>query len=70
MTYTILWKDSTDKFEMDGFEDDFIGPLLQYAAMAEGVKVSKNSESHQLGLLEEAGVPVKIIDEDGAKLVW
>jgi len=67
MSYVISFNDETEKFVMDGYEENFISSHLWAIAIKEGLEsafVSTISESHALSMLLDSGVEIELVDID------
>lgn len=67
MSYVISFNDETEKFVMDGYEEDYIGNLLSVIAVCEGLEEHTNKaicESHALAILRTNGVEIELVDID------
>lgn len=69
MSYTI--QAMGDKFVMNGVEAKFIVDHLFKIAEDSGFTyIQVTSESHLLHDLQEHGIVVNLLDEDGSKIEW
>lgn len=67
MPYTISFNDATEKFVMEGHEEDFIGSHLWTIAIKTGLEdsyVNSVSESHALAILRSNGIEIELVDID------
>lgn len=67
MSYVISFNNETEKFVMDGCEEEFIGSHFWTIAIREGLEseyVNTVSESHALGMLRYNDVEIELVDID------
>lgn len=67
--YTIIFNNDSEKFTMEGKESYFLSDLLIEIAIENKVSLSEYSEAHQLQLILDSGVKVKLLEQDGS-VMW
>lgn len=72
MSYTITYKEDSQKFEMNGKLFDFIGNHLEVIGKKEKISAVDEalSEGHMLAILGEHGIKVDLLEEDGSRMEW
>lgn len=72
MSYTITYKEDTQKFEMDGVLSDFIWSHLEKIGKKENIfEISEAiCEGQMLAILEDRGIIVDLLEEDGSRMEW
>lgn len=72
MSYTITYKEDTQKFEMDGVLSDFIWTHLEKIGKKENIfEISEAiCEGQMLVILEDRGIIVNLLEEDGSRMEW
>ncbi len=68
--YTII-NNEKGNWCMDGYEEDFLYPHLEFIAKENAIDVSNAcSESHMLAILKFNGVVVELTEPDGSPCEW
>lgn len=72
MNYTITYKEDSQQFEMNGVLFDFIGNHLEVIGKKEKISEVDEalSEGHMLTILQEHGISVNLLEEDGSRMEW
>lgn len=72
MNYTITYKEGLQQFEMNGVLFDFIGNHLEVIGKKEKISEVDEalSEGHMLTILQEHGISVNLLEEDGSRMEW
>lgn len=72
MSYTITYKEDSQRFEMDGKLFDFIGNHLEVIGKKEKIAAVDEalSEGHMLAILVAHGIKVDLLEENGSRMEW
>lgn len=72
MSYTITYKEDSQQFEMDGVLSDFIWTHLEKIGKKENIfEISEAiCEGQMLAILEDYGIIVNLLEEDGSRMEW
>ena len=72
MSYTITYKEDSQQFEMEEVLSDFIWTHLEKIGKKENIPdVGKAiCEGQMLAILEDRGIIVDLLEEDGSRMEW
>lgn len=72
MSYTITYKEDSQQFEMEGVVSDFIWSHLEKIGKKENIfEISEAiCEGQMLAILEDRGIIVDLLEEDGSRMEW
>lgn len=72
--YTITYVESEDKYSMNGILMDFIGEHFYTIANENNIKFGQQphfrSESYMLAVIQNEGIEVDLLEEDGSRMIW